>query len=483
MTLQLTYYGEQLIAGKPQAIYLFIGSLELANSTAERRPDALVMAVGDSGQKELSSKAQNLSIFSEVSLALNGILKESKRVDFVVFDAPLCTLDLFASLKGNIVGHLCGSYDEAELDAVDLYRRSNEIAESFYWRSSSGQIIQGKQHKGPEVSIIVPAYKIEKYLDVCIETLSNQTLQDREIIIVDDGSPDSSGQIADNWASKDHTIRVIHKVNGGCASARLAGMLAAKGRYIGFVDGDDWVDYEMFERLFRLAVINQAEVSQVGFKKVFENTGLVEKHYDWLGDIEVPSTNGDLIWSTEAKLLSQPSIWRRIYRADFLRSHSISFPEQFRFYDDLYFNFMTMMHVRRLAARREHLYSYRLGLADQTVSFADERVFIHFNIFSLLRSRVRSTTDYENERCFKIVQFNTHYWALSKIQPRLYFRYLRRALFDVFEGSPAISPLRTFFILFGRHHRRLTAIKWAAIYSVLKPISIVFPNINFGATR
>ena len=91
------------------------------------------------------------------------------------------------------------------------------------------------------ISIVVPVYKVEKYLDRCVESLRAQTLSDIEIVLVDDGSPDRCPQMCDDWAKKDRRIRVVHKKNGGLSSARNAGMMAARGTYIGFVDSDDAV--------------------------------------------------------------------------------------------------------------------------------------------------------------------------------------------------------------------------------------------------
>ena len=96
------------------------------------------------------------------------------------------------------------------------------------------------------VSIIVPVYKVEEYLDTCVQSILAQTYTDLELILVDDGSPDRCGAMCDAWAEKDHRVRVLHKENGGVCSARNAGLDAARGDYIAFVDSDDWLDPEMY---------------------------------------------------------------------------------------------------------------------------------------------------------------------------------------------------------------------------------------------
>ena len=99
------------------------------------------------------------------------------------------------------------------------------------------------------ISVIVPIYKVEAYLDRCVQSIVNQTYRNLEIILVDDGSPDNCGAMCDTWAKKDERIKVIHKQNGGLSDARNAGMASANGAYIGFIDSDDYIAPEMYQLL------------------------------------------------------------------------------------------------------------------------------------------------------------------------------------------------------------------------------------------
>ena len=121
----------------------------------------------------------------------------------------------------------------------------------------------------PKVSIIVPVYNVEKYLNRCIQSLLNQTLKDIEIIMVDDGSPDRCPQMCDNYAKKDNRIKVIHKQNAGLGYARNSGLEIATGEYIAFVDSDDFVNSQMYETLYNNAVSTKADVVYSGFRKEF----------------------------------------------------------------------------------------------------------------------------------------------------------------------------------------------------------------------
>ena len=114
-----------------------------------------------------------------------------------------------------------------------------------------------------KISIIVPVYKVEKYLDKCVRSIVEQTYKNLEIILVDDGSPDNCPAMCDEWARKDSRIAVIHKENGGVSSARNAGLAACTGDYVGFVDSDDWIDSGMCEEAMR--IILATGVMQVEF--------------------------------------------------------------------------------------------------------------------------------------------------------------------------------------------------------------------------
>lgn len=128
-----------------------------------------------------------------------------------------------------------------------------------------------------KISVIVPVYKVEKYLCRCVDSLLQQTYPDLEIILVDDGSPDRCGQICDRYAEAHSHVRVVHKENGGLSSARNAGIAAATGDYIGFVDSDDYVEPEMYAKLYGALAANDADISLCSYTYVDEETGAVDE--------------------------------------------------------------------------------------------------------------------------------------------------------------------------------------------------------------
>lgn len=129
----------------------------------------------------------------------------------------------------------------------------------------------------PELSIIVPVYKVEKYLPKCIDSILAQTFRDFELILIDDGSPDNCGAICDEYAARDSRIKVIHQKNTGVSAARNAGLDIASGTYLGFVDSDDWIEPEMYATMIATAKEKQVDVVVCGLRYVDEEGTLL--HY------------------------------------------------------------------------------------------------------------------------------------------------------------------------------------------------------------
>ena len=127
------------------------------------------------------------------------------------------------------------------------------------------------------VSVIVPVYKVERYLDRCINSLVNQSYSHIEIILVDDGSPDKCPQLCDEWALQDARIKVVHKKNGGLSDARNEGLRKSSGKYICFVDSDDYVSTKFVETLYELLHEYNTDMSAVSHKNVFSEEQKVMK--------------------------------------------------------------------------------------------------------------------------------------------------------------------------------------------------------------
>lgn len=169
--------------------------------------------------------------------------------------------------------------------------------------------------KSPEISVIVPVYNVEKYLEECIDSLLAQTFKNLEIILVDDGSTDTSGQICDRYAENHpEIIRVIHKNNGGLSSARNAGMDIAKGRYLGFVDSDDAILPAMYEDLYNLAKNHGADIIDSYILK-WDNS--INKKIS--GDIK-GIISGEELFRSIIDMNSNSTVWNKLFKRELIGS-------------------------------------------------------------------------------------------------------------------------------------------------------------------
>ncbi|WP_325081815.1 glycosyltransferase [Klebsiella aerogenes] len=325
--------------------------------------------------------------------------------------------------------HICGEFNQYDIDPLIVYRQCARAADTFFWRiQDQHQPLTGSRQKYEyEVSVVVPAYNISAYIDQCIESLANQSIESLEILVVDDGTPDDSGEKADAWAARyPGRVKVIHKANGGCATARNAGVSQAKGQYIGFVDGDDWCDLQMYEDLFRAAVMKNADISQCGYKEAYE-TGEIVKF-----PLDINLSRLDL-------LRERPTMWRRIYSAEMLKNKGISFPEHIRRFDDLPFQFETFLNARIIANIPFDYYYYRQGRLGQDISVRDDRLYVHFPIFDWIYSRNSDTFNYDEERKLFELELDVHFWAWSVIDEKFQDEYFKQVLAQIFVSKKILS--------------------------------------------
>ena len=232
----------------------------------------------------------------------------------------------------------------------------------------------------PKISIIVPCYNVEQYLDRCMETLVGQTLQDIEIILVDDKSPDNVPKMCDEWARKDERIKVIHKKeNEGLGYARNTGLEIATGEYVAFIDSDDWVEQDMFERLYDECVSKKLDViysefnvdEYPGFRIVLRDKCL------YIDKDEIESLRLDIVGAEPNYISSvkfQCSACKGLYSLDLIRKHNISFhSERTYISEDLLFNLDVLNYVQRVETTPWQFYHYCLNGASLSHSYRSDR--------------------------------------------------------------------------------------------------------------
>ncbi|MGM0215625.1 glycosyltransferase family 2 protein [Enterococcus sp. AZ109] len=159
-----------------------------------------------------------------------------------------------------------------------------------------------------EISIIVPVYNVEKYLHKCVDSILEQTFTDFELILVDDGSPDGSGAICDEYAKKDARVKVIHKENGGLSDARNAGIDIAQGKYLGFIDSDDYIEKDMYELLYNNIINENADLSICGVYHVYDNKEIIENKKQYM----VLDRDETMVLIFHGNLISDHA-WNKLY--------------------------------------------------------------------------------------------------------------------------------------------------------------------------
>ena len=186
------------------------------------------------------------------------------------------------------------------------------------------------------ISIVVPVYKVEPYLDKCVSSIVNQTYKNLEIILVDDGSPDNCPAMCDAWAEKDNRIRVIHKPNGGLSDARNAGMSVATGELMAFVDSDDWIAPDMYEKLYHHLTEDGSDIAACGVQMVWENNTpprlLTRPGSRTLNRDEAMQAIIEESW------LKQP-VWYKLYKSKLVRD--ICFPVG-KYHEDVFWSYQAV---------------------------------------------------------------------------------------------------------------------------------------------
>lgn len=203
----------------------------------------------------------------------------------------------------------------------------------------------------PLISIIVPVYKVEPYLDCCIKSIVEQTYSNLEIILVDDGSPDNCGSICDAWAEKDGRIVVIHKENGGLSDARNAGLKIAKGEYIAFVDSDDRIASDFLSELLNAINDTGADISECAVNYISESGTVTKTRFAAAGPI-------DRIEALRRLILEDgvyQTVWNKLYRREVLGG--IMF-EKDKYNEDDFWTYLIFDRINNLASVNKPLYNY-----------------------------------------------------------------------------------------------------------------------------
>ncbi len=283
------------------------------------------------------------------------------------------------------------------------------------------------------ISVIVPIYRVEKYLPECIESIINQTYKNLEIILVDDGSDDGCPQICDKYAEMDTRIKVIHKENGGADAARKIAISQAKGKYIGYVDADDWIEPTMYEKLYGYIKKYNVEIVECGWIDFWKNNEIKRQM-----DFEVGCYKGlefeekigkKLIYGDKFYLYGiSPYLWTKLFLKESVIEFQLMPEPSDHIVDDIMVIFPAIAKAKSIYITDEHLYHYRVrenSLKRRIHKDAFEKII---NGYPEWRSRFTDTIEKFD------IDTQLHYFLM-------YIMLLKCAYeFDEFESEKYLTP-------------------------------------------
>ena len=202
----------------------------------------------------------------------------------------------------------------------------------------------------PLISVIVPIYKVEDYLDRCVESIVNQTYKNLEIILVDDGSPDNCPQMCDDWAKKDNRIKVVHKKNGGLSDARNAGLNIANGEYISFIDSDDWIDLSTYDLVIPKMIETDSEIGSFDYIPVKDESFTI----DDTDEFTILNSEEGILCTINNNLIKTVA-WNKLYQKKILEGLLF---EVGKLNEDEFFTFRALANASRIVFLKRQCYFY-----------------------------------------------------------------------------------------------------------------------------
>ena len=225
------------------------------------------------------------------------------------------------------------------------------------------------------ISVIIPVYNVEQYVERCLNSVINQSYPNLEIILVDDGSTDKSGEICDQYALKDSRIKVIHEENAGLGEARNRGLRIASGDYICFVDSDDWIEEDYCKELVQAAERTNSDIAICGYNECLKEGKTPKVKYDDCFTI----TGKEILHYTmtaNGKYWFNISVWNKLYKREIISE--LWFKS--RVYEDIMYNAESMYRANKIAYANKCLYNYRINREGSIISKGFQRKTIEFEM-------------------------------------------------------------------------------------------------------
>lgn len=240
--------------------------------------------------------------------------------------------------------------------------------------------------ENPEISIIVPVYNVEKYIRRCLDSITAQTFTDWECICVDDGTPDASGKICDEYAQKDSRFVVIHKENGGVSSARNVGLDMAKGEWICFADGDDWIEMDCFEKVQREMCNEECDLIQWGVEKDDINGKYI---------MEEKFPAGTYLFEENTSQFC-PGVYNKLIKREIIENNKIRFPEGIKLSEDRYFSFLCYVCSKKIKSLDYVFYHYIQNNNSVTHNITASHIMDEIKVIQMMEEYVYKTISESN---------------------------------------------------------------------------------------
>ena len=262
------------------------------------------------------------------------------------------------------------------------------------------------------ISVIVPIYNVEDYLEKCISSIINKSYSNLEILLIDDGSTDDSCDICDKYEKKDNRIRVIHKSNEGLVRARKTGLMQANGKYIGFVDGDDYIDKEMFECLYSDIIKYDVDFVHTGFfketRKISELINSESFVYEVINTEQRIGLLNICLLSPQKRHSLSASIWSKLYKLDFIKKVYSFVPDHQSYGEDVISLYVALSLCKKMMATDKAY--YHQNVRDNSLSNVDGDKYFR-NEVMLASSLIKVSEIVKPENNYK--QFNT--WIKNRM--------------------------------------------------------------------
>lgn len=280
-----------------------------------------------------------------------------------------------------------------------------------------------------KVSIIIPVYNVEKYLNKCVQSAINQTLRDIEIILVDDESPDNCPRMCDEYAKQDSRIKVVHKKNGGLGFARNSGLEVATGEYVTFLDSDDFVDLYTYEHLYNIAKTENLDAVYYKFKRFIYEEEIEQaepsKEITKYEKENIKELMLDIIASEPSAKVDhkiQCSSCTAMYRMNIINDNRVRFhSERELISEDLIFNLDFLKHAKSVVFNKGEHYHYRVNPTSLTSTIRTDRIE-------------------KNLKLYEYIKNNIHTWKLEKEKAnernaRLFIGYSRSSIKQILNST------------------------------------------------